>query len=214
MNMVPNKKYRRPVFQVVLFFNLLIFACVSFADEEQIQEIKYPIEKLHETLINMMVLSDSTKFDKRYNFLKPTIVENFNIPLISKVILGRHWKTISKEEKDKFINLFNQLTITTYVSRFDSYKNQNFKNISLQKLKKNRYLIKTEFVRPKEKSVSFDYIVQKDKNGEKWRIISVIAEGVNDLSLKRAEYASIIKKYGFDGLIAKLEQKIHDSREN
>ena len=113
-----------------------------------------------------------------------------------------------------FINLFNQLTITTYVSRFDSYKNQNFKNISLQKLKKNRYLIKTEFVRPKEKSVSFDYIVQKDKNGEKWRIISVIAEGVNDLSLKRAEYASIIKKYGFDGLIAKLEQKIHDSREN
>ena len=162
----------------------------------------------------MMVLSDSTKFDKRYNFLKPTIVENFNIHLISKVILGRHWKTISKEEKDKFINLFNQLTITTYVSRFDSYKNQNFKNISLQKLKKNRYLIKTEFVRPKEKSVSFDYIVQKDKNGEKWRIISVIAEGVNDLSLKRAEYASIIKKYGFDGLIAKIEQKIHDSREN
>ena len=134
--MVPNKKYRRSVFQVVLFFNLLIFACVSFADEEQIQEIKYPIEKLHETLINMMVLSDSTKFNKRYNFLKPTIVENFNIPLISKVILGRHWKTISKEEKDKFINLFNQLTITTYVSRFDSYKNQNFKNISLQKLKK------------------------------------------------------------------------------
>ena len=102
MNMVPNKKYRRSVFQVVLFFNLLIFACVSFADEEQIQEIKYPIEKLHETLINMMVLSDSTKFDKRYNFIKPTIVENFNIPLISKVILGRHWKTISKEEKDKF----------------------------------------------------------------------------------------------------------------
>ena len=48
MNMVPNKKYRRSVFQVVLFFNLLIFACVSFADEEQIQEIKYPIEKLHE----------------------------------------------------------------------------------------------------------------------------------------------------------------------
>ena len=212
--MVPNKKYRRSVFQVVLFFNLLIFACVSFADEEQIQEIKYPIEKLHETLINMMVLSDSTKFDKRYNFLKPTIVENFNIHLISKVFLGSLWNTISKEEKDKFINLFNQLTIATYVSRFDSYKNQNFKNISLQKLKKNRYLIKTEFVRPKEKSVSFDYIVQKDKNGEKWRIISDIAEGVNDLSLKWAEYASIIKKYGFDGLIAKLEQKIHDSREN
>ena len=59
---------------------------------------------------------------------------------------------------------------------------------------------------------SFNYIIQK--NGKKWRIISVIANGINDLSLKRAEYAAILKKDGIDTLIKKLEQKIYDLQPN
>ena len=96
------------------------------------------------------------------------------------------------------------MTISTYISRFNSYDNQIFKNISIEQLKENRYLVKTEFVRLKEKPISFNYIIQR--NEEKWRIISVIANGINDLSLKRAEYAAIIKKDGIEVLIKKLEQ--------
>ena len=45
-------------------------------------------------------------------------------------------------------------------------------------------------------------------------IKQIIANGINDLSLKRAEYAAIIKKDGFDVLVTKLEQKIRDSQTN
>jgi phospholipid transport system substrate-binding protein len=48
-----------------------------------------------------------------------------------------------------------------------------------------------------------------NKDG-KWYIISVIADGVNDLALKRAEYASVIKKNGFDALISKINDKIRN----
>ena len=41
-----------------------------------------------------------------------------------------------------------------------------------------------------------------------WMIISVIANGVNDLSLKRAEYATVIKDKGFQGLVADVTDKI------
>ena len=41
-----------------------------------------------------------------------------------------------------------------------------------------------------------------------------IANGINDLSLKRAEYAAIIKKEGFDALVIRLKQKIQDSQDN
>ena len=41
-----------------------------------------------------------------------------------------------------------------------------------------------------------------------------IANGINDLSLKRAEYAAIIKNDGFNALISKLEQKIDNSQTN
>ncbi|MDH3928703.1 MAG: ABC transporter substrate-binding protein, partial [Deltaproteobacteria bacterium] len=37
-----------------------------------------------------------------------------------------------------------------------------------------------------------------------------IAEGVSDLSLKRADYTSYLKKNGFDALLKKLNEKIQN----
>ena len=207
--MMLEKKY----FQSTALFLCLIFsALTSYADNRQEQIIQEPINQLHEALINIMVISNSTSFEERYKYLEPIIEKNFDIDLISKVVLSRYWKSIDQETKIKFIDTFKILTISTYVSRFNSYNNQIFKNISIDQLKENRFLVKTEFRRPEKKPISFNYIVQK--NNEKWRIISVIANGINDLSLKRAEYAAIIKKDGFSALISKLEQKIHNSQTN
>ena len=191
---------------------LIFFTFSLYAGTQYEQAIQEPINQLHETLINIMVISDTTSFEERYTYLEPVINKNFDVALISKVILGRYWKSIDEEIKVRFINLFNRLTISTYISRFNSYDNQIFKNISIEQLKENRYLVKTEFVRLKEKPISFNYIIQK--NGKKWRIISVIANGINDLSIKRAEYAAIIKKNGIEVLIKKLEQKIYDFQPN
>ena len=196
----------------MLSFYLIFFTFSLYAGTQYEQAIQKPINQLHERLINIMVISDTASFEERYTYLEPVINKNFDIALISKVILGRYWKSIDEEIKVRFINLFNRLTISTYISRFNSYDNQIFKNISIEQLKENRYLVKTEFVRLKEKPISFNYIIQK--NGKKWRIISVIANGINDLSLKRAEYATIIKKDGIEVLIKKLEQKIHDLQPN
>jgi len=205
--MMLEKKY----FQSNVLFLCLVFSTLtSYAANRQEQIIQEPINQLHEALINIMVISDSTNFQERNKYLEPIIEKNFDIDLISKVVLSRYWKSIDEETQIKFVDLFKRLTISTYVSRFDSYDNQIFKNISMDQLKENRFLVKTEFKKSTEKPISFNYIVQK--NNEKWRIISVIANGINDLSLKRAEYAAIIKKDGFKALISKLEQKIDDSQ--
>jgi len=212
LKIILKKKCFRFISKSILSFCLIFFTFSLYAGTQYEQAIQEPINQLHETLINIMVISDTTSFEERYTYLEPVIDKNFDIALISKVILGRYWKSIDEEIKVRFINLFNRLTISTYISRFNSYDNQMFKNISIEQLKENRYLVKTEFVRLKEKPISFNYIIQK--NGKKWRIISVIANGINDLSLKRAEYAAIIKKDGINTLIGKLEQKIYDLQSN
>ena len=207
-----KKKCFRFISKSILSFCLIFFTFSLYAGTQYEQAIQEPINQLHETLINVMVITDTTSFEERYAYLEPVINKNFDIALISKVTLGRYWKSIDEEIKVRFINLFNRLTISTYIGRFNSYENQIFKNISIEQLKENRYLVKTEFVRLKKKPISFNYIIQK--NGKKWRIISVIANGINDLSLKRAEYVAIIKKDGIDTLIKKLEQKIYDLQQN
>ncbi|MGH8605553.1 MAG: ABC transporter substrate-binding protein, partial [Gammaproteobacteria bacterium] len=55
-------------------------------------------------------------------------------------------------------------------------------------------------------AVRLDYVLQT--KSDEWLIVNVIADGVSDLSLKRADYTSVLKSKGFDDLITVLNDKI------
>jgi phospholipid transport system substrate-binding protein len=189
-----------------LLLGIFLYFSITAVSAEDEQAIQAPVNQLHEALISIMQSAGSSSFEDRYALMEKTVTKNFNTPLISKVILSRYWKSLDEKAQTDFINLFDRLTISTYVDRFDSFDGESFKNLSIEPMKKNRFMVKTEFVQPNDKPVSFNYIVQND-NGQ-WKIISVIADGINDLSLKRAEYSSVIKDQGFDSLIDSIKGKI------
>jgi phospholipid transport system substrate-binding protein len=56
--------------------------------------------------------------------------------------------------------------------------------------------------------VRLDYLLH-ELDGQ-WRIINVIANGVSDLSLKRADYDVTVKNEGFDVLVTKLNAQVAD----
>lgn len=187
---------------------LILPVAVYSQAEENFSEASKIVETLHNNLIEVMRNSESLGYQGRFDRLDPVISSNFDTPLIVKVILSRYWKTISDEQKNDFIELFNKLSIATYASRFDSYNGEEFKELAQKKLKKGRLIIETELIRVDDDPVKLNYLMHQ-KDG-KWYIISVIANGVNDLSLKRAEYAAVIKDKGFSGLMEDIENKIKD----
>ncbi len=73
-------------------------------------------------------------------------------------------------------------------------------------MKKGRMRVRTRLVRPGDEAVQLDYVLQEEAG--RWRIVNVVANGVSDLSLKRADYGSIMKKQGFDVLVGKLEAQV------
>lgn len=166
------------------------------------------IEELHSTLIEVMKNGDSLEFQGRYDQLAPIIQSRFDTPLIAQVILSRYWKELNEEQQKNFIQLFNKLSISTYAARFNSYSGETFKTLGVEELKKGRLLVKTEFIKSDDKPVKFDYMVHQIEGN--WYIISVIANGINDVALKRAEYATIISDRGFDSLLVDLETKIQE----
>jgi len=192
--------------KLLLGICLLLSANLVSANTEQEKAMQAPVDELHNALISIMKSAEVHSFEERYATLEKVVTENFNTPLISRVILSRYWKSLDEKTQADFINLFNRLTIATYVDRFNSYENETFKHIAIEPMKKGRHLVKTVLLKTNGDSVSFNYIVQS--NNEKWKIISVIANGVNDLSLKRGEYSSVIKDQGFDALIENIKKKI------
>lgn len=188
-------------------FGLFLIASsfTAYADEANAIAI---VEKFHGTLINIMQNADSLQFQGRYDTLAPVLESTFDTPLIAQVILSRYWSDLNEVEQEQFVDLFNRLSISTYASRFDSYSGEAFKTIGVEELKRGRLLVKTEMARENDKPVKFDYLVHQ-KAGN-WYIISVIADGINDISLKRAEYVAIIGNKGFDNLVNEIESKIRE----
>jgi phospholipid transport system substrate-binding protein len=195
-------QYTRHLFLAVLF---LLYSAYATADETAAIAV---VEELHSALIKAMQNADSLGYQGRYDILAPVIQSRFDTPLISKVILSRYWNEMNEEQQQHFIQLFSRLSIATYASRFDDYSGQSFRTTGAEPLKKERLLIRTELINPGDDNVQMDYLMQQ--NNGRWYIISVIANGINDLSLKRAEYAAIISNKGFDQLIAEIEKKIQE----
>ena len=184
---------------------LFIYSSASMADNAGAIAV---VEKLHAALISAMQNADKLGFQGRYDALAPVIESSFDTPLIVEVILSHYWKELNEGQQKKFIAMFNRLSISTYASRFDAYSGETFKTLGVEELKKGRLLIKTELDKKDDEPIKLDYMVHQNEG--KWYIISVIANGVNDVALKRAEYATIINDRGFDNLVNEIETKIKD----
>ena len=166
------------------------------------------VENFHNKLLSVMQRAEELGYRGRYEELEPYVNAGFDIPLITNVVLGRYRDQLSEAQRTDFNGLFSRSSTATYASRFDGYDGEEFLELSREPLKRGRVLIRTELRRPDGDPVSLDYLLH-EKQG-KWYIISVSADGVNDLSLKRAEYAAVIKEKGFNGLVKDILSKIAD----
>ena len=164
------------------------------------------VEKLHAELLEVMKRAKALGYNGRYQRLAPLVASSYDFPFISKLVVGRYWSEFSPEQKEQFVNTFTKLSIATYANQFAGYAGEHFKTISAEESTRGRLLIKTVLIKSNGEEVELDYILHQ-KEGQ-WQIINVIAQGVSDLSLKRAQYTSYLKKEGFDALLQRLNEKI------
>lgn len=201
-----NKKITMQILSAVMFTLILLLAAdrpVMAAEEAAATET---VEKLHNTLLEAMRDSEQLGYQGRYDKLKPVIESTFDLPLIAKVIMGRYWNELDARRQEEFTQVFKRLTIATYANRFNSYEGESFEYLGTEGLNKQRMLVQTQLEKPNGEKVGFDYLMHQHEG--KWYIISVVAQGVNDLSLKRAEYSAVMETRGIDGLISDLRKKI------
>ncbi len=166
------------------------------------------IENFNSTLLSVMKRAKVLGYNGRYNQFAPVIRKTFDLPLIARVVVGRYWSTFTDEEKAKFVETFTRLSIATYASRFDNYSGERFKILATDRSRRGRALVKTQLIKSDGKEVELDYILFK--KGMEWRVVNVIADGVSDLSLKRADYTTFLKKNSIKAFFDKLNKKISD----
>jgi phospholipid transport system substrate-binding protein len=164
------------------------------------------IATLQQNLVAAGSGSASATTEQRYRALEPAIVATHDLPYIAEFALRRQWSSLTEADRQRFVAAFQRLSVTTYAARFQAVGADTFRAIEAQPADSSgRAQVATAVKRANQADVSLEYLLQQDEQG--WRIINVVADGVSDLALKRAEYQRIFTSGGIDGLVAELEQQ-------
>jgi phospholipid transport system substrate-binding protein len=144
--------------------------------------------------------------EERYRELEPVIVATHDLPYIAEFALRRQWASLGEADRQRFIAAFQRLSVMTYAARFGNVAAAAFRPIAAGTPDNNgRVQVTTAIRRGDQSDVSLEYLLQQGEGG--WRIINIVADGVSDLALKRAEYQRVFAAGGIEGLVAELERQ-------
>ena len=153
------------------------------------------------------LLKDETlQQDDRRARIRAHIKTRFDFQAMSQRTLATNWKKATEQEKEKFIDLFSQLIENTYIGKIETYTNEKIEYPG-EKVKSGKAIVETLIIAASA-DIPVDYkLYQKDGA---WWVYDVIIEGVSLISNYRSSYQEIVKKEGFGGLLAKMQEKIDE----
>jgi len=165
------------------------------------------VEQLYATLLDVMQRAEQLTYEERYAELDPVIRQAYDLPFMSAKTLGRYWKGLSEQDRERWVSTFSRLTVSTYADRFEKYSGEQFEVLTIEPSSHETLMVRTRIVPVGEKAVDLDYRL-RGADGS-WRIIDVFMNGtVSELALRRSEYSSVFKRDGFESLLSSLEEKI------
>jgi phospholipid transport system substrate-binding protein len=193
----------------VLAAALAVVALAGARVEAQAAQLDTPvatIASLQQGLIALAREQPNASLDERYRALEPLIAATHDLQYIAEFALRRQWSALGEPDRQRFVAAFQRLSVMTYAARFKSVGAETFRPITAAPPDASgRVSVATAAARANQPDVSLEYLLQQD--GDNWRIINIVADGVSDLALKRAEYQRVFSSGGIDGLVAELERQ-------
>ena len=166
------------------------------------------VETLQACMADVMKNAETLGFEGRVGRLQPVLPDVFDLAFMAEKSVGRYWKTASPEERERLVSTFTRYVIANYAGRFTGWEGQEFEILGDEPSARGTILVRTRLVDPNADDVKLDYRLRKTEESG-WKIIDVYLDGtVSELALRRSEYSSLIKREGFEALLAALDERI------
>ncbi|MCP3671078.1 MAG: ABC transporter substrate-binding protein [Gammaproteobacteria bacterium] len=141
-----------------------------------------------------------------YSLVDDILLPRFDFNQISRLVLGKHWKQATKEQKSAFIKEFRELLVRTYATTLLHYSGQKVSYPAMQvKPDAKRVRVRTKVQDKGAGAVPIDYSLYLRK--ESWKVYDVTIDGVSLVSTYRSNFNSQIKRHKLSGLISNIKQR-------
>lgn len=180
---------------------LSIFTVNNLAHAEDVTAHQFILDSSH----NVLNAIGETKADNQENIKKLgnkllNMLENVvDFKSISKAVMGKHGKTATEEQRNKFIPIFKHTITQLYAKSLVKFKITHIAVTPPEsgKILKTKGNVSMEVATDNGKTYSIVYTMRKNKNNE-WRVRNIVLNGINLGLTYRNQFDSAMASYNGD----------------
>lgn len=195
------------VWQIILTIGLILLPEVSLVSQAQAAPTDSPITIVKDTIDAVVKIVEKYKGDarrvERREKIRSIINPHFDFAEMAKRSLGSAWKTVTPEEQKEFVDVFSNLLARTYLDRIENITIANV-NVKSEDIEGDKAVVKS-LIENKGDQFPLDYKFILKSNG--WQVYDVVIENIGLVANYRNEFAGILRKEKFEGLMKKLREK-------
>lgn len=128
----------------------------------------------------------------------------FDADIMARLVMGKHWKKATKQQKKEFIQEFKQMILRTYSSSLLDYTGAKVDYGKAKKVKRNRTKIDATVVSPTGKTYPLT-LSMIYRNG-KWKGYDVSMDGLSVITSYRSSVGEEISQKGLQAVIDDIKQ--------
>ena len=141
-----------------------------------------------------------------YALINDILLPRFDRKLAAQLVLAKHWRTASDEERERFINAFYNSLLRKYADGLLEFDEERIEVIQFRgDTSARRSLVKTNVTLNDGTTVPVHYDLVN--RGDHWLIFNVKVEGVSYVSNYRTELDSEIRETSLTAVIERLESE-------
>lgn len=143
---------------------------------------------------------------KLINIIDGIFLPHFDIDYASILVLGRHARQATPEQRERFAKAFYDSITHRYAEGLLNYTKGSVKVLPFRgDLDPRRTMVRTQVMLDDGKTIAVDYAFRRTSSGE-WKAYDVVIEGISYITNYRAQVDAEIRKTGLDSLIDRLQK--------
>ena len=166
------------------------------------EAMKHTIDQVLTTLRDKE-LKQAGRTEERRQRLEQIVGDRFDYQEMSRRSLGAPWNTLSDQDKQEFVALFQTLLTNSYADKIESYSGEGVKYIN-ERTENDYAEVRTKVLTGKVE-IPLDYRLL-NKGGD-WRVYDVVVDGVSLVNNYRGQFSKILRSSSYADLVDQLRKK-------
>ncbi|HXA93467.1 MAG TPA: ABC transporter substrate-binding protein [Steroidobacteraceae bacterium] len=133
------------------------------------------------------------------------VLRFFDIEYAARLVLGRHWRDATPEQRKRFVDAFENSMLNNYGNALVEFKGDRLKVLPSRGEPDSKFAeVRTTIRRDDGSDVPVNYVLHQTPDG--WKAWDVVIQGISYVKSFRDDFGAQIDQQGIDAVIDRLQK--------